>query len=190
MAVLGSRAHRLEQPIRAARQFSSHPPALPMVQARAGKDLEHLAGVLARRPFLVGEHATIADIACHAWLPYAQALGLFTQLAAPLQEWTSRITAARLRFAGTGVCRNRNRSTGMMMSRGIFFARWRRCCLCSWSPAASVRGSRLPPDCQLSGQGGRRLFAVEAQSGGRAGTCRARARQAGPGRGAGISRNG
>src|SRR5690554_4993049 len=27
--------------------------------------------------------------------------------------------AARLRFAGTGVCRNRNRSTGMMMSRGI-----------------------------------------------------------------------
>ncbi|NLB13341.1 MAG: glutathione S-transferase family protein [Gammaproteobacteria bacterium] len=78
----------------AARQFSSHPPAVAdWYQARAGKDLEHLAGVLARRPFLVGEHATIADIACHAWLPYAQALGLFTQLPAPLQEWTSRITA-------------------------------------------------------------------------------------------------
>ena len=78
----------------AARQFGTHPEEVAAwYQARAEQDLEHLAGRLARRPFLVGEQATIADVACYAWLPYAQALGLFAQLPAPVQAWTSRLMA-------------------------------------------------------------------------------------------------
>ena len=77
-----------------ARHFGRHPAAVvAWYEHRAAQDLERMGTVLARRPFLVGEHATVADVACYAWLPYAQSLGLFTDLPESVRDWMARLEA-------------------------------------------------------------------------------------------------
>lgn len=77
-----------------ARHFGRHPAAVvAWYEQRAAQDLERMATVLARRPFLVGEHATVADVACYAWLPYAQHLGLFVDLPEAVHAWMARLEA-------------------------------------------------------------------------------------------------
>ena len=78
----------------AGRHFGTYPAdVLAWYDARAGKDIERLAQVLATRRFLVGDTVTIADVACYAWLPYAQASGLFTVLPEAVSGWQALIEA-------------------------------------------------------------------------------------------------
>lgn len=75
-----------------ARHFGTYPADVAAwYDARAGKDIERLAQALATRRFLVGDTVTIADVACYAWLPHAQALGLFTALPEAVAAWQARI---------------------------------------------------------------------------------------------------
>lgn len=77
-----------------ARHFGTYPADVAAwYEARAGKDIERLAQALATRRFLVGDTVTIADIACYAWLPYAQAHGLFAALPEAVAGWQARIEA-------------------------------------------------------------------------------------------------
>lgn len=74
------------------RHFGNYPPEVAAwYEARAGKDIQRLAQTLATRRFLVGDNVTIADIACYAWLPHAQAHGLFTDLPEAVAGWQARI---------------------------------------------------------------------------------------------------
>ncbi|MCX7557007.1 glutathione S-transferase family protein [Xanthomonadaceae bacterium JHOS43] len=78
----------------AGRDFGRHPPeVLAWYDMRAAKDIERIAKALATHRFLVGDTVTIADIACYAWLPYAQAHGLFAELPEPVASWQARIEA-------------------------------------------------------------------------------------------------
>ncbi len=77
-----------------ARQFGQHPEAVvAWYDRRVEGNLQRLATVLQDRSFLVGELPTIADIACFAWLPYAQALQLFQPLPPTVEAWQARIRA-------------------------------------------------------------------------------------------------
>lgn len=77
----------------AGRHFGHPADVLAWYDARAARDIERLAQVLAAHRFLVGDTVTIADIACYAWLPYAQARGLFTELPEAVAGWQARIEA-------------------------------------------------------------------------------------------------
>ncbi len=78
----------------AARHFGAHPEAVAnWYQARVAEDFTRLALALADRPFLVGDAPTIADVACFAWQPYADALGLPVPVPAEVAAWCTRIRA-------------------------------------------------------------------------------------------------
>lgn len=75
-----------------ARHFGGYPEdVMAWYDARVGKDIERLAQALETHRFLVGDTVTIADIACYAWLPYAQARGLFAALPGAVTAWQARI---------------------------------------------------------------------------------------------------
>ena len=78
----------------AARYFRGHPaPVAHWYEQRVTQDLQRLAAVLVKRPFLVGEQPTVADVASFAWLPYAHTLGLFVELPDSVRDWMERLTA-------------------------------------------------------------------------------------------------
>lgn len=78
----------------AVQQYGAHPAEVAAwYRQRAEQDLTHLAGVLAQRPYLVGEVLTMADVVCFAWLTFAQSLGLFTQVDPAVTAWQQRIQA-------------------------------------------------------------------------------------------------
>ena len=78
----------------AARHFRGHPAAVAhWYEQRVTQDLQRMAAVLGKRPFLVGEQPTVADVASFAWLPYAHSLGLFVDLPDSVQHWMARLTA-------------------------------------------------------------------------------------------------
>lgn len=77
-----------------ARHLGQHPVAvMDWYDRRVVQDIERLAGVLEKRPFLVGETPTVADVACFAWLPYAEQLKLFAPLPEAVQRWSQRLAA-------------------------------------------------------------------------------------------------
>ena len=78
----------------AARYFQSHPAAVARwYEHRVAQDLQRMSSVLVKRPFLVGEQPTVADVASYAWLPYAHQLGLFLELPEGLRAWMKRLQA-------------------------------------------------------------------------------------------------
>jgi glutathione S-transferase len=77
-----------------AHQFGAHPPAVAKwYELRALQDLERMSEVLSKRDFLVGEQASVADVACYAWMPYAHASGVISAVPTPLRDWMARIAA-------------------------------------------------------------------------------------------------
>ena len=78
----------------AAHQFGHCPETVAAwYRGRADEDFARLAEVLSRRAFLVGEVPTIADVACHAWIAQAQAIGLFAEIPASVAAWCARLAA-------------------------------------------------------------------------------------------------
>ncbi len=77
-----------------ARQFGRHPQAVAQwYEQRVAQDLERISEVLSQRPFLVGEQASVADVACYAWLPYAHASGVLGAVSTPVRDWMARVVA-------------------------------------------------------------------------------------------------
>ncbi|MCB1567458.1 MAG: glutathione S-transferase family protein [Xanthomonadales bacterium] len=75
-----------------AHQFGTHPAAVAQwYEHRAMQDLERMREVLSKRSFLVGDHATVADVACYAWLPYAHATGVLDTVSQAVLDWMARI---------------------------------------------------------------------------------------------------
>lgn len=75
-----------------ARQFGRHPvEVVDWYDRRVRQDVERMADVLERQPFLVGELPTVADIACHAWFPCAIAHGLMADVPAAVAAWNARL---------------------------------------------------------------------------------------------------
>lgn len=79
-----------------ARRFGGYPESVVKWYGhRVVEDLRKLDEVLQDRPFLVGESVTIADVACVAWLPFAQDCGMDVGVGgfAAVNAWMKRLEA-------------------------------------------------------------------------------------------------